>query len=82
MQRRQWLWRAAAACCLLLLPLAFRLHCAGQGTITVPGCISAVPVDSPIDVEEGYSADIPLVFFFGHASPGENPTLFKVPLTD
>ncbi len=31
-----------------------------------------------MDIEEGFSADIPLVFFFGHTSPGENPTLFKV----
>ncbi|GLI69742.1 hypothetical protein VaNZ11_014420 [Volvox africanus] len=49
----------------------------GQGTITVPGCLSAVPLEQPVDIEEGFIADLPLVFFFGHNSPGENPALFK-----
>ncbi|PNW85613.1 hypothetical protein CHLRE_03g194800v5 [Chlamydomonas reinhardtii] len=49
----------------------------GQGTITVPGCLSAVPVEQPIDLVEGIN-NIPIVFFYGHSSPGENPTLFKL----
>ncbi|EFJ41740.1 hypothetical protein VOLCADRAFT_67961, partial [Volvox carteri f. nagariensis] len=49
----------------------------GQGTITVPGCLSAVPLEHPVDIEEGFIADLPLVFFYGHNSPGENPALFK-----
>ncbi|KAG2483832.1 hypothetical protein HYH03_017355 [Edaphochlamys debaryana] len=49
----------------------------GQGSVTAPGCLSAVPVEQPVDPQEGFAADIPLAFFYGHASPGENPTLFK-----
>ncbi|GLC38630.1 hypothetical protein PLESTB_000454200 [Pleodorina starrii] len=49
----------------------------GQGTITVPGCLSAVPLEVPVDIEEGFIADLPIVFYFGHSSPMENPTLFK-----
>jgi polyribonucleotide 5'-hydroxyl-kinase len=47
----------------------------GQGTITVPGCIAATPIESPVDIVEGYPLEMPLVFFFGHASPSENPDL-------
>ncbi len=50
----------------------------GQGTITVPGCVSAVLVERPIDIEEGLNSEVPLVFFYGHAAPGENAPLFKV----
>ncbi|KXZ44284.1 hypothetical protein GPECTOR_70g515 [Gonium pectorale] len=49
----------------------------GQGTITVPGCLAALPLEQPADVADGWSADIPLVFYYGHSSPGENPQLFK-----
>lgn len=38
-------------------------------------------MEQPVDIAEGLSggADhMPLVFFFGHTTPGENPTLFKV----
>ncbi|GFR40680.1 hypothetical protein Agub_g1271, partial [Astrephomene gubernaculifera] len=53
----------------------------GQGTITAPGCLSAVPLEQPVDVEAGFLADLPLAFYYGHTSPGENPALFKA-LTD
>ena len=49
----------------------------GQGSITVPGGIAATPVEAPIDVEEGLAADAPLVYYFGHSSPSENPALYK-----
>mmetsp|Transcript_40225 Transcript_40225/g.89282 ORF Transcript_40225/g.89282 Transcript_40225/m.89282 type:complete len:430 (+) Transcript_40225:36-1325(+) len=49
----------------------------GQGSITVPGCISATPVETPIDVEDGYPLEMPLVYFYGHASPSDNPELYK-----
>jgi hypothetical protein len=50
---------------------------AGQGSITVPGCIAATPVEGPIDVEEGMPIDLPLVFCYGHQTPTENPELYK-----
>eukprot|EP00798_Chlamydomonas_sp_ICE-L_P007448 gene7448-588_t len=50
----------------------------GQGSITVPGCVAATPVEAPIDIEDGYSLEMPLVYFYGHASPSDNPELYKV----
>lgn len=50
---------------------------AGQGSITVPGCISATPVEAPIDVEEGLPTEVPLVYYFGQNTPGDNPELYK-----
>lgn len=52
---------------------------AGQGTITAPGCIAATPIEAPLDITEGCSAlDMPLVYFFGHTTPTDNPELYKV----
>ena len=43
----------------------------------MPGAIAATPVEAPIDVEEGtLPADVPLVYFYGHASPAEGPELY------
>ena len=50
---------------------------AGQGSITVPGSIAATPVEGPIDVEEGMPIDLPLVFYYGHQTPTENPELYR-----
>lgn len=50
---------------------------AGQGSITAPGCIAATPVDTPIDVTEGYPLEVPLVYYYGHVSPSENPELYR-----
>ena len=49
----------------------------GQGSITTPGCIAATPIECPIDVEEGYPLEMPLVYFFGHASPSDNADLYR-----
>ncbi|MEW5303064.1 MAG: hypothetical protein WDW36_005793 [Sanguina aurantia] len=49
----------------------------GQGSLTVPGCVAATPIEQPIDVEEGYQLEAPLVYFFGHASPGDNPDYYR-----
>ncbi|CAL5227893.1 g10934 [Coccomyxa viridis] len=49
----------------------------GQGSITVPGSIAATPVEGPIDVEEGMPIDLPLVFYYGHQTPTENPELYR-----
>lgn len=41
----------------------------GQGSITVPGTISATPVEMPIHPIEGVPLDLPLVYFYGHTTP-------------
>ena len=44
----------------------------------MPGCVSATAVEAPVDIEEGYPLDMPLVYFYGHSSPSDNPELYKV----
>lgn len=41
----------------------------GQGSITVPGCIAATPIELPIDPVEGIPLEMPLVYFYGHTTP-------------
>jgi len=41
----------------------------GQGSITVPGTVSATPVEMPIHPIEGVPLDLPLVYFYGHTTP-------------
>lgn len=41
----------------------------GQGSITIPGCIAATPIEMPIDPVEGIPLEIPLVYFYGHTTP-------------
>lgn len=41
----------------------------GQGSITLPGCIAATPIEMPIDPVEGIPLEMPLVYFFGHNTP-------------
>ncbi|KAJ4700906.1 Protein CLP1-like [Melia azedarach] len=50
----------------------------GQGSITIPGCIAATPIELPIDPVEGIPLEMPLVYFFGHATPSNNIELYKV----
>jgi len=55
----------------------------GQGSITVPGMISAVPVDKPIAIgEEELSSSVPLVYFYGHVTPSENVKLYKMQINN
>lgn len=49
----------------------------GQGSVTVPGCLAATPIEAPIDVEEGFPIDAPLVYFYGGISPADNPHLYR-----
>lgn len=58
----------------------------GQGSITAPGCIAATPIEMPIDPVEGIPLDIPLVYFFGHATPRYQTgvslfAIFSIPYT-
>tara|TARA_B100001142_G_scaffold313156_1_gene349366 strand:+ start:2069 stop:2317 length:249 start_codon:yes stop_codon:yes gene_type:complete len=36
-----------------------------------------VPIDRPIDACEGLPLEMPLVYFHGDVSPGNNPMLYK-----
>ncbi|KAK1359535.1 hypothetical protein POM88_044009 [Heracleum sosnowskyi] len=50
----------------------------GQGSITIPACIAATPIEMPIDPVEGIPLEMPLVYFYGHPTPSANADLYKV----
>ncbi|KAM7511383.1 hypothetical protein LguiB_010258 [Lonicera macranthoides] len=50
----------------------------GQGSITIPGCIAATPIEMPIDPVEGIPLEMPLVYFHGHPTPSGNTDLYKI----
>lgn len=39
-------------------PTPFSFSLPGQGSITVPGCLAATPIEAPIDVEEGFPGGV------------------------
>jgi polyribonucleotide 5'-hydroxyl-kinase len=43
----------------------------------VPGSIGAVLVERPASVEEGFQQSAPLVYHYGHLTPGHNSMLFN-----
>ncbi|KAJ4960894.1 hypothetical protein NE237_020804 [Protea cynaroides] len=49
----------------------------GQGSITIPGCIAATPIEMPIDPVEGIPLEMPLVYFYGHTTPSVSADLYK-----
>lgn len=49
----------------------------GQGMVTVPGAVTAVPVDDVADVKKGFPQESALTFFFGHTTPSENPDHYR-----
>ncbi|XP_075449313.1 polyribonucleotide 5'-hydroxyl-kinase Clp1 [Ascaphus truei] len=49
----------------------------GQGSVSVPGTVGALCVERPADVEEGFSAQAPLVYHFGSTTPGTNIKLYN-----
>jgi len=72
--------------CRLLLNYAVRMGRSpvfvdldvGQGSISVPGSIGAVLVERPAIIEEGgFAETAPLVYHYGHTTPGHNPVLFN-----
>jgi len=71
--------------CRLLLNYAVRLGRrpifadldVGQGTIAVPGSIGAMLIERPANIEEGFSQNSPLVYHYGHKTPGHNPVLYN-----
>ncbi|KAK4736783.1 hypothetical protein R3W88_000480 [Solanum pinnatisectum] len=50
----------------------------GQGSITIPGCVAATPIELPIDPVEGIPLEMPMVYFFGHVTPSANIDHYKV----
>ncbi|KAI7847551.1 Pre-mRNA cleavage complex II protein Clp1-domain-containing protein [Circinella umbellata] len=60
-----------------------------EGSITVPGTVSATNISTIIDVEEGFGASattaaslgsstMPLAYYYGYENPAENVNLFKM----
>ncbi|KAI5069276.1 hypothetical protein GOP47_0015577 [Adiantum capillus-veneris] len=54
----------------------------GQNALTIPGTISAIFVDEPVDPVNGFPLEAPLVYFYGHTSPKGNPDLYKSLMTE
>lgn len=53
----------------------------GQGQISIPGTIGALLIERPATLDEGFSQEAPLVYNFGHKSPGFNGTLYNILFT-
>ena len=49
----------------------------GQGSISVPGSIGSLLVERPANIEEGFVQTAPLVYHYGHKTPGHNPSLYN-----
>lgn len=50
----------------------------GQGSISIPGTVGALVIERPSSIDEGFSQEAPLVYNFGHKSPGSNAKLFRM----
>lgn len=53
----------------------------GQGS-SVPGMIASLPIEKPVDVSEGYEFATPLVYWYGDVTPGSNPDLYKLQVSN
>jgi len=49
----------------------------GQGYIGIPGAMGALLIERPADIEEGFPLQAPLVYHYGHLSPGPNEKLYN-----
>lgn len=49
----------------------------GQGSISIPGSLGALLIERPASIEEGFSQNSPLVYHYGHKTPGHNPVLYN-----
>ncbi|KAG9067261.1 Cleavage polyadenylation factor subunit clp1 [Linnemannia hyalina] len=69
-------------------PIYVDLDCS-EGSITMPGCLTATPLTEMIDVEEGFgssatsaptagSAVMPLAYYYGFPSPKDNTKLYSL----
>lgn len=50
----------------------------GQGSIAIPGTIGALLIERPAAIEENFSQQAPVVYHFGHKSPGDNQALYEI----
>jgi polyribonucleotide 5'-hydroxyl-kinase len=53
----------------------------GQNSISLPGTISALPVEKTSLVDEDFSSDSQIVYHYGYKSPSENPHLYRKLIT-
>jgi polyribonucleotide 5'-hydroxyl-kinase len=50
----------------------------GQGDVAPPGCVAAAALDrASLTCDEGFAALAPLVFYLGHATPGDVAPVYK-----
>lgn len=49
----------------------------GQGAISIAGNIATILIERPASIEEGFAKTAPLVYHFGHKSPGGNSVLYN-----
>ena len=63
-----------------------------EGMLSVPGCLTATPFSSIVDVEQGWGSSptsgpspvpvkLPLCYYYGLPSPEDNTSMFKTVLT-
>ncbi|EOA18072.1 hypothetical protein CARUB_v10006519mg [Capsella rubella] len=57
-------------------PTYVDLNIGQSSTITIPGTVSATPVEMPVDPVEGFPLDKAIVHYFGHTSPSINLRLY------
>ena len=43
----------------------------------MPGSVGAVLVERPASIEEGFSQSSPIVYHYGHKTPGTNTVLYN-----
>lgn len=60
-----------------IFPLLKESHAIWYFQVSVPGTMSALYIERPADVEEGFSVQAPLVFHFGSTTPGTNIKLYN-----
>lgn len=53
------------------------MYCIMLSQVSVPGTVSALCIERPADVEEGFSVQAPLVYHFGSTTPGTNIKLYN-----
>lgn len=53
----------------------------GQGAISCPSTMGALLVERPATIEDGFSQKAPLIYSFGHTSPGGNDKLYRILVT-
>ncbi|CAO3620200.1 unnamed protein product [Cunninghamella echinulata] len=60
-----------------------------EGSITIPGAVTATAINHIIDIEEGFgssattaasmgSSTMPLAYYYGYENPSENPKMYKL----